>query len=269
MKKILLSGLVTMLLGANLIAENVSSYEYAGFKNTDDVKSALNKNGLKVVGEYDAMQNPDYHVIAYTCPTMLQDASKENRAFAGVEKVLIDTKAKKLVLTNPQYFLHAFMQNDFQANDAKKINTKLTHAFGTLTGSKDALDDDDIAGYHFMMAMPYYEDMIEVATGNDLQQKLEKNAGNNIVFKIQTGKATLYGIAMPTKKGENYYIPKIKGQNNAAFLPYMVKIENNSAKILHPKYYLALAYPNLSMGEFMSISGTPGDIEDYFASLFK
>jgi len=269
MKKILLSGLVTMLLGANLIAENVSSYEYAGFKNTDDVKSALNKNGLKVVGEYDTMQDPAYHVIAYTCPTMMQDASKEDKAFAAVQKVLINTKDKELILTNPQYFLHAFMQNDFQEEHAKKINTKLTNAFGTLTGSKESLDDDDIAGYHFMIAMPYYEDMIEVAKGSNLQEKLEKNAGRNIVFKIKTGKATLYGIAMPTKKGEKYHISKIKGQNHSAFLPYMVKIEGDSAKILHPKYYLALAYPNLSMGEFMSISGTPGDIEDYFTSLFK
>ncbi|MEN4046531.1 hypothetical protein [Sulfurimonas sp. NWX367] len=269
MKKTVVTGLVTMIIGANLFAEKVSTYEYAAFQNANDVKTALTKNGLQVVGEYDAMQDPNYHVIAYTCPTLTKDASKKDRAFAGVQKVLVNTKDNELVLTNPQYFLHAFMQDDFQKAHAKKVNTKLANAFGTLKNSEDALDDDDIAGYHFMMAMPYYEDMIEVAKGEKLKEKLEKNAAKNIVFTLETGSATLYGIAMPTKKGEKYYVSEIKGEKHSAFLPYMVMVEGDTAKILHPKYYLAIAYPNLSMGEFMSISGTPGDIEEYFSSLFQ
>ncbi len=269
MKQIVVAGLATMLMGANLFADKVSTYEYAAFKNANDVKTALTTNGLQVVGEYDAMQNPDYHVIAYTCPTLTKDASQKERAFAGVQKVLVNSKDKELVLTNPQYFLHAFMQDNFQAEDAKKVNSKLANAFGTLKNSEDALDDDDIAGYHFMMAMPYYEDMIEVAKGDNLKEKLEKNAAKNIVFTLEAGEATLYGIAMPTEKGEKYYVSEIKGEKHSAFLPYMVMVTGDTAKILHPKYYLAIAFPNLSMGEFMSISGTPGDIEEYFTSLFK
>jgi len=270
MKKILLSVIVAVSLTTfDLMAKEISSYESATFKNISEVKSALDRNGLTVVGEYDTMQNPNYHVIAYTCPTMLKNASKENRAFAAVQKVLINTKNKELVLTNPEYFLHAFMQNDFQESDAQKINKKLSSAFGELKGSKDSLDQDDIAQYHFMMGMPYYEDMIKVAKGENLAQKLERNAAKNIIFKIQTGDAILYGIAMPTEKGEKYYIPEIEGQRNTAFLPYMLMIEEDEAKILHPKYYLAIAYPNLSMGNFMSISATPGDIEEYMAGLFK
>lgn len=49
----------------------------------------------------------------------------------------------------------------------------------------------------------------------------------------------------------------------------MVLIEDNEAKIMHPKYYLAISYPKLSMGDFMSISSTPDDIEDYMKGLFK
>jgi len=274
MKKILLSSLMAALLGSTLMAGDVSSYEYGAFKNANDVKSALRDNGLKIVGEYDAMQNPDYHVIAYTNETLKNDASKEDRGFAAVQKVMINKADKQLVLTNPEYFLHAFLQDDYKADDAKNLNATLTQAFGKLKGSKDGLDADDIAGYHFMMGMPYYEDMIEVAKGADLTDKLENNAADNIVFKIKTGDATLYGVAMPTEKGEKYYVSEIKGEKHAVFLPYMVLIEKDSdgvqeAKILHPKYCLAISYPNLSMGDFMGISGTPGDIEDYFTALFK
>jgi len=269
MKKILLGSLMAALLTTTVMAKDVSSYEYGAYKSATDVKSALRDNGMKIVGEYDAMQNPAYHVIAYTNETLKNDASKEERAFAAVQKVMVSKADNQLVFTNPEYFLHAFLQDDYKADDAKKLNDTLVKAFGKLTGSKEALEDDDIAGYHFMMGMPYYEDMIEVAKGKDLADKLEKNAADNIVFKMQVGDATLYGIAMPTEKGEKYYLSEIKGEKNAAFLPYMVIIEGDEAKILHPKYYLAIAYPNLSMGEFMSISGTPGDIEEYMTGLFK
>ncbi|MBA1432429.1 MAG: hypothetical protein FAF04_02270 [Epsilonproteobacteria bacterium] len=269
MKKILLGSVMAALLTTTVMADKISTYEYAAFKSVDDVKSALHDNGLTIVGEYDAMQNPDYHIIAYTNQSLQNDASKEDRAFAAVQKVMVSKADKQLVLTNPEYFLHAFLQDDYKAEDAKNLNATLANAFGKLEASKDALDDDDIEGYHFMMGMPYYEDMIEVAEGKDLAAKLEKNAAENIVFKMQVGDAMLYGVAMPTEKGEKYYLAEIKGEKNAAFLPYMVMIEGDEAKILHPKYYLAIAYPQLSMGEFMSISGTPGDIEEYFNTLFK
>lgn len=269
MNKTLISGLVAALIGTTLMAKDISSYEYGAFKNADDVKTLLQDNGLKIVGEYDAMQNPNYHVIAYTNQTLQNDAAKENRAFSAVEKVMISKSDKQLVFTNPEYFLHAFLQDDYKEADAKKLNTVLTNIFGELKGSKEALSDDAIADYHFMFGMPYYEDMIEVAEGEDLNERIQKNAAKNIVFKIKAGDAMLYGIAMPTEKGEKFYLPKIKGEKHAAFLPYMVMIEDNKAKILHPKYYLAIAFPNLSMGEFMSISETPGDIEEYIRELFK
>ena len=266
MKKILLGVLV---LFSTLFADDVSTYEYAKFQDTAGVKAALSKGGFEIVGEYDAMANPDYHVVAYTCKTLKGAAAKENREFAAVAKVLISKADKRLVLTNPEYFLSAYLQDDFNADNAKRINSKLTKTFGELKGSEDTLEDDDISGYHFMMGMPYYEDMIEVAQGDDLLAKLQKNAGDNIVFTLQVGDATVVGVAMPTENGEKSYVSAIKGEKHTAFLPYMVLIQGDEAKIMHPKYALAIAYPKLSMGDFMGISGTPGDIEDYFTSLFK
>lgn len=269
MKKLLTVATITTIMTTSIFADKISTYEYAPLKSVETTKSALTSNGFSILGEYDAMQDANHHVIVFSCPTLTKDASKKDRAFAAVEKVMVDKSSNLLVITNPEYFQRAFLQDDFNEADAKKINTKLSSAFGAFTGSKDGLDDDDIAGYHFMMGMPYYEDMITVAEGDNLASKLEKNAGNNIVFKQQVGNATLYGVAMPTANGEKSYISAIKGEKGAAFLPYMVLIQGNEAKILHAKYYLAIAYPSLSMGQFMKISSAPGDIEDYFVSLFK
>lgn len=269
MKKILKSAIVAAVATTSLLADKVSAYEYAPLKSIEQTKSALTSNGFTVLGEYDAMQDPNHHVIVYTCKTLSGDASKEDRAFAAVQKVMVDKADNTLVLTNPEYFQRAFLQDDYKEDHGKRINKKLSATFGAMSGSKDGLDDDDIAGYHFMMGMPYYEDMITVAKGDDLAAKLEKNAGGNIVFKHQVGDATLYGVAMNGANGEKSYVSAIEGAKNGAFLPYMVMIQDGEAKILHAKYYLAISFPSLSMGQFMKISSTPGDIEDYFTSLFK
>ena len=264
MKKLITA---VLFLSISLFAKDVSSYLNASYQPTDKVKSALSANGLKVIGEYDAMGDAKHHIVVYTCPGILKLASKKDRGFAAVQKVMIDAEKKSLVMTNPEYFMAAFLQGDNDTKIAAKVTSKLSAAFGTLTGGASTLEDDDIADYHFMMGMPYYEDMIEVAEGKGLAAKLEKNAKGKIVFTQKAGNATVYGIAMP--KIEKEYVSTIKAAPHAAFLPYMVMIEGDKAMILHGKYYLAISNPTLSMGDFMGISSTPDDIEEQITALFK
>ncbi len=259
MKKIILG---LLLISASLFAKDISAYLNGSYQSADKVKSTLNSNGFKVIGEYDAMGDAQYHVVVYTCPGLSKLASKKTRGFAAVQKVLVDAKAKNLVFTNPEYFMSAFLQDDNNAKIAQKVSAKLAAAFGALKGGESKLEDDDIAGFHFMMDMPYYEDMIELASGDDLAKNLESKG--DVVFKLKVGNATLYGVAM---KNEKEFVNAINAAPHAAFLPYMVLIEDNKAFMLHGKYYLAISNPLLSMGDFMNISSTPGDIEDYLTTL--
>jgi len=264
MKKLVLA---LLFLSVSLFAKDISSYLNAAYQSTDKVKSALSANGFKVIGEYDAMGDAKHHVVVYTCPGLLKLASQKNRGFAAVQKVMVDGEKKNLVMTNPEYFMPAFLQDDNNPKIVAKVASKLASALGTLTGGTSTLEDDDISGYHFMMGMPYYEDMIEVAEGKGLAQKLEANAKGKIVFTQKVGDATVYGIAMP--KLEKTYVTAVEAQDHAAFLPYMVMITGDKAMILHGKYYLAISNPTLSMGDFMGISSTPDDIEEYMTALFK
>lgn len=268
MRKIFI-GILLMLLSTIIMAEGISTYLYAEYKDAKSVNKALGNAGFRIVGEYSAMADDSYDLIVFTNKDLQAKASLEGRGFAAVLKVLISKNDNQLIFTNPEYFLRAFLQDDFDANGASKIKEALSSAFGTLSGSKDALEDDDIAGFHFMTMMPYYEDMIEIADGENLVSQLEMNAGENVIFKVSLKNSTLVGIAMPTNKGEKTYVGAINGQKNAAFLPYMILIEDKEAKIMHAKYYLAVSFPNLSMGEFMDISDAPGDIEDYMSAFFN
>lgn len=260
---------INIVLVGSLYASDVSSYLYSDLKSKSSVKSALTKNGFTILGEYNAMGDANHHVIVYTSKLLTAAASKENRGFAAVQKVLINKKDKTLVLTNPEYFLRAFMQGDYDDKVTKQTMKKLSSAFGTFTKSVDAVDDDGLEGYHFMFGQPYYEDMEEVAEGKNLLSKLVKNAAGKIVFKLKLGKSTLVGLSMHTEDGEASYLKSINGQKHSAFLPYMVLIEDEKAKVLHPKYYLAISYPKLSMGDFMGIVSTPGNILDYITNFFK
>ena len=46
-------------------------------------------------------------------------------------------------------------------------------------------------------------------------------------------------------------------------------VEEGKAKMLAPKYYIAISYPQLTMGEFMTIASVPGAIEKDLAKPFK
>lgn len=257
------------LLISSLFAETISSYLYADYKNIDHTISLLESKDFEVVGEYDVMGNENYHIIAFTNKELIAKAKEYNRGFAAVLKVMVSKKNHQLVFTNPEYFLHAFLQEDYDRQMAKVIFLKLQMLFDHLKGSEAKLDADDLAEYHFLMGMPYYSDMIELTSGTNLLEKLEENAEDKVIFSVTLGTSTLVGIEMDGDKGEKSFLSTIGGEYHAAFLPYMVLLENNKAKMLNPKYYIALAYPELTMTDFIKINDTPDDIQAYMSELFK
>jgi hypothetical protein len=265
MKRIIL---IITIFTSILFGSNISTYLTSDLQTQTQVENGLKKAGFEILASYDAMQDSDYKVIIYTSKDLKQLSSKENRGFVAVQKVLISENDSQLVFTNPLYYLKAMLQDDYDSSLVSKINSALNSAF-TLENGTYNLDKDDLASYHFMFGMPYYEDMIEVATGDDLEAKLNQNAKDNIVFKIKVANGFLYGIAMNGTISENSYMTTLNQKASSAFLPYTVLIQNNTAKILAPKYYLALSLPQLTMGEFMTISDIPAVIEEHFISLFK
>jgi hypothetical protein len=119
-----------------------------------------------------------------------------------------------------------------------------------------------------MTAMPYYQDMITVAKGNTTEELVKKaKATNNVVFTQELSKGRVL-IGMNLGKRTAKFIKKI-GTRNAGLLPYPVIIEDGEAKIMDPKYYIAIMYPALKMSEFMTISTVPGAIQVDSENLFR
>ena len=101
MKKLIL---LLTIFTSSIFASNLSTYLYSTMQSDDAIKSNLQKVGFNIIGSYNAMDNENYKVIVYTSQQLKKLASKENRAFIAVQKVLVDKVNNKLVFTNPKYF---------------------------------------------------------------------------------------------------------------------------------------------------------------------
>lgn len=269
MKKILVIIATVAMLAMSIFAgddaaQKVNAYYYAAYADTSVVASKLKGAGFDVIATYSPTQNSETLVI--TNSALKAATSKPGRGFAAVLRVLVDKENKRVAVTNPVYFGKAFLQDDYSDTAAQNLTEALKGALGTLTPSPDAYEADGLSGYHFMVAMPYYEDTYDLAEGKNeaLAAKIE---AHTVLFKLPLGEGrTLYGYDL--SKETNGFVEKI-GTQNAEILPYMVLIEDGKAKALHAKYYIAISYPLLTMGEFMTIVTTPGEIEKELKSAFK
>lgn len=231
----------------------ISAYLRGEFMDVKTVEEKLLAAGFEIVTTVPVDKKNTLFSIVFTDTSLVSMASKENRGFIASLRALVDTKEKTISITNPLYIAKGFLQNDYNEKDAKKILDKIITQFPNMSNSKDILKFQLLPKYQFMNGMPYYENMIEVASGDDLLEKITNN--KNVVFtqKLQNG-STLIGVKLG-KRTTNF--TKRIGRNNAAMLPYPILIENGKAKILDPKYYIAFMYPMLQMSEFMTIATIP------------
>ena len=269
MKKVFLFLVSSLLVfSTSSFAKDISAYLVGSYVGVESVKDRLSSAGFEVIAEYSPVENGT--TVVFTSAALKAEGAKEKRAHAAVLRVFVDDQEKMISITNPVYFGRAFMQDDYDATVFEAQLASLNGAFSDLNGSVDILDEDDIAGFHFMMGMPYYEDPDELAEGSsdELLAKLKAyNDGKNVIFELKlSDKSTLVGyeIAEETKG----FIKDI-GRANAAVLPYSISIEDGVATALAAKYYLAVSYPLLSMGQFMTISSVPGKILDDLEKPFK
>ena len=243
----------------------VSAYLQSSYEDVASVSSKLSSGGFEVLGKSSI--SPDLTTVIFTCPTLKKLGNQDKRGFAAVMRVLVDKKDNQISITNPIYFLKAYLQKSYDEASAKKVLAKINATFSSLKDSKDALKFKDLAGYHFTFGMPYYEDMDVVAKGSHDTLVSKIKASGNVAFILTlSANRTLVGLNLDSKLSS--FVNKI-GTQNALVLPYPIFIEGDKAYSLAAKYYLALSYPQLKMTQFMTIATVPGKIEKACKKVFK
>lgn len=293
MKKLILTVITVFFSTIYFYGQELSPYIKVGEtsetmqQTSDKIIKALKDNSFTVLGSYNPSGKSSLKVIAFTNSDLKSTVVKvsDRGALAAAMKIGLVQKNGKITVsyTNPEYILTAYLRNNYNTYKTtfEKFSNDVKSALGAI-GSKftpfgGSIDAEKLKKYHYKVMMPYFTDPIELKEFSSFEKGLEtieanlkaKKGSTVEVYKIvyKSEKVAVFGIGLQSKEdGESHFLPKI-GEAHVAALPYEIILQDKTATMLHGKYRIALHWPELTMGTFMKIMSTPGDIEDTLETL--
>jgi hypothetical protein len=293
MKKILLTVFITIFSLVQISAQEtlspyfkVAELETTISKASQQVKEAITAKGYEVIGEYNPARDENLFVVCFTDQELrgLSLQFSDRGPLASVMKIGFVYNQGKVTLTllNPEYMFLAYWgaqlngQEDLLVMVSEKVKSVFSE-FGTLKNYGGEVKTKDLPGYHYMMMMPYFDDPDELNEFSSFEEgleiirkNLEKKKGNTYKVYEQVfpnKKIAVLGVALwDDETGEAHFLETV-GEGHIANLPYEIILQDKTATMLAGKYRIALYWPELSMGTFMKIKNTPGEIEDTMEGL--
>lgn len=295
MKKNYLLFVFALFLQISLFAQEESAYfEIGKSKNgmdqtIENIKSALTESGFKIIGNYNAAGSADLSVICYTSTQLEKIALDypDRGALAAALKIGLkkDNNGIKISMLNPMYVFYAYFVDDIEKHEkelrsisesAKKGMEKFGTDFKPFGGT---LSKKKLQKYHYKVMMPYFTDAEKLNDFDSFDEGLKTIQANLAGGKAQTSKVyelvypekqvAVFGVALQNpENGEAKFLPII-GDDHVSALPYEIILQGKTASILPGRYRIALNWPELTMGTFMKIMSTPGDIKDTLEELTK
>jgi hypothetical protein len=295
MKNIFISILFIFIFRSGSFGQNLSPYLKIGETSesmqqaSEKITKALQNNSFTILGTYNPSNKSTLKVIAFTRTDLKNTAVKvtDRGALAAVFKVGLVEKNGKVTMsyTNPEYILRAYLGDNYNTYKStfQKITADLKTTFSTIgTEFKPfggTVKAENLKKYHYKIMMPYFTDAVTLNEFTSFEQGVKtleanlraKKGATVLVYKLVYEKenVAVFGIGLQDKaKGESYFLPII-GEDNVAAMPYEIILQGKKATMLPGKYRLAISWPELSMGTFMKIMSTPGDIEETLEAVCK
>jgi hypothetical protein len=228
--------------------------------------------GFEIAGEYSPYEGA--HILVVTNSDLKKAAAVSDFGgySAGVRVALTQVGDQvQTAYINPLYLQHIYRLNGGLSGVAAALEKALgkQQDFGVEKG----LTAKKLKKYHYMMAMPYFDDQVELAAYADHQSaiaKVEKGLASgksaHKVYRIDIpGKdESVFGVALVDGKGADKTVMTATDTcdlRHTPHLPYELLVSGNKAYMLHGKFRIAQSFPDLGMGTFMKISGAPNAIE--------
>jgi len=297
MRRFLLAMVVLSLAGNIVVGQSLKPYIMGAqsSEGLDVVKTktteALIAADFTILGSYQPAADELRWVIIVNSSDMIEAIQPfgELTGFAAALRVglTLEDGQVNISYANPLYLGTAYFQKNYpEVEDKfKAVEAKLISAMADLGevknegfGAEKGISTKDLAHYHYMFGMPYFEDVVlltefsKYSVGKSIiESKLSKGGDTELVYsyEIPGQDLKLYGIALGGVAGESHFLPIIDiGQpKHTAFLPYEILLMGNTAIMMHGRYRIALSFPDLSMTTFTKIMSTPGEIEDLMRSV--
>ena len=239
------------------------------------VEGKLKSAGFKVVGKYIPKKLPTHGVVIVTDDALLKEVGEQGGYAILGAGIRVGVKADGTVsYMNPDYWHRAYFRKNFaQAEGAlKNLSEKLAKALGkegNFGGDETAAK---LSNYRYMVGMErldsYKNKLAEHASYTDavktVRDNLVKNVGHiSKVYEISIPdkKISVFGVAMHDETmGDGKWLKTIEMEDSIAGLPYEIFVVDNEVHSLHGRYRIALAFPDVGMGQFMRISSLPKKI---------
>lgn len=295
MKAKLLTVILSLVLTIGFSQEELSPYykicelDGAISSHVDKVMEALKAADFEIIGQYNPEKNDNLFVLAYT-RTDLKNLCLEfedRGALAATLKIGFVQKDGKTTISmlNPLYMFYAYLlenTNSFE-KDFIKISDDAINAMKAVGSDMTAFGGEEskkaLKKYRYKIMMPYFTSPVklnEFASFEEglkiIRANLKKQKGGTVkVYEqvFENEKIAVFGVGLlDPEKGEPNFLPKI-GEAHIAAMPYDLILQGNKATMLHGKYRIALHWPELTMGTFMKIMSTPGNIKDFMKDLTK
>jgi len=275
---------VISLLLVSGVASAISPYFYGDKVNGDGtqtiasaVEAKLKGAGFKVVGKYFPKKLPSHGVIIVTDDAVLSEIGELGGEAILGSAIRVGVKADGTVsYMNPDYWHRAYFRKNFAKAEgaSKALGEKLSKALG----KKEAFGGDEtaakLANYRYMIGMERVDSsknkLAEHASYAEAVKTVRENLAKNVnqtskVYEISIPdkKISVFGVAMNDDAlGDSKWLQTIQMEESIAGLPYEVFVINGEVHSLHGRFRIALAFPDVGMGQFMRISALPKKIID-------
>ena len=289
--------LLCCVLSLSAFAEDLKPFYLASNAVVDfetiiqNVKKSLKNEGFEIVGEYAPYEGADVIIVTNNALQKAGIKGLKGSCKAGLlvatQRVSVTKKGRKVqvAFTDPVYMAAAYRVSV----DLKKQRDKLAKALGKQKGfGSKGMSKSDLKDYHYTFGMEYCDDYIAVSnaggftSGQPLQtfssykdavrtinRSLKTLSGSSKVFQVDMPeiKSSVFGISLTENDFSNEMkIMKVIDNNeysHTAHLPYEIFVIGNAAYALHPRFRIAINFPDLTMAgdnSFMSITDAPDDI---------
>ncbi len=241
------------------------------------VETKLKNGGFKVVGTYFPKSLAGYGVVVATDDAMLGEVgSVGGHAVLGAA-IRVGVKADgSVAYTNPDYWYRAYFRKSFDKKEAavKALQARLQDALGAGKGQGGDESASGLTNYRYMIGMErldsYKNKMAEYGSFNEavktVRDNLAKGAGKTSkIYEVVMAdrKLAVFGVSMnDTDNNDGEWIKRIDMQDNIAGLPYEIYVIDKEVGAPHARFRIALAFPDVGMGQFMRISTLPNAIID-------
>ena len=246
------------------------------------VESKLKGGGFKVIGKYFPKTLTGYGVVIATDDAMLGEVGAVGGHAVLGAAIRVGVKGDgSVAYTNPDYWYRAYFRKDFDKREeaVKALQARLQDALGAGKGQGGDEPPGNLVNYRYMIGMErldsYKNKLAEYGSFAEalktVRENLAKGAGKTAkVYEIvmPDRKLAVFGVAMnESGLSDGEWISKIDMQNNIAGLPYEIYVVDKEVSAPHGRFRIALAFPDVGMGQFMRISSLPNAIIETMSSV--